>query len=246
MIKQILVILFFLSLSNLFSDDKSDADNHSNQMNPNNDAYWESRGYDERPEDWEDGGNERDYSNSDMDNHSNQMNPNNDAYWQSRGYDERPDNWGDGKNERGYKKSDWDNHSNQMNPNNEAYWESRGYNKNNYSDNNYESKVIVLYNRIKSFFTNNKSSKPNYCRTYNLFNNASKESSGKLNSNYFADMEAMYAKKCDEQKRRAIMYKQNHPIEYALKVFWKKYSTLIYWCGGIYFFFYFVGKIFSK
>ena len=33
--------------------DKADSDNHSNQCNPNNDAYWESRGYDERPEDWE-------------------------------------------------------------------------------------------------------------------------------------------------------------------------------------------------
>jgi hypothetical protein len=31
----------------------SDMDNHADQMNPNNDAYWESRGYDERPEDWE-------------------------------------------------------------------------------------------------------------------------------------------------------------------------------------------------
>lgn len=28
--------------------------NRSNQMNPNNDAYWQSRGYDERPPDWED------------------------------------------------------------------------------------------------------------------------------------------------------------------------------------------------
>ena len=27
--------------------------NHANQMNPNNDAYWQSRGYNERPEDWE-------------------------------------------------------------------------------------------------------------------------------------------------------------------------------------------------
>lgn len=27
--------------------------NRSNQLNPNNDAYWESRGYDERPDDWE-------------------------------------------------------------------------------------------------------------------------------------------------------------------------------------------------
>lgn len=32
---------------------KHDDDNHSNQLNPNNDAYWESRGYDERPDDWE-------------------------------------------------------------------------------------------------------------------------------------------------------------------------------------------------
>ena len=28
-------------------------DNHSDQMNPNNDAYWSSRGYEDRPEDWE-------------------------------------------------------------------------------------------------------------------------------------------------------------------------------------------------
>jgi hypothetical protein len=28
-------------------------DNHANQCNPNNDAYWESRGEDERPDDWE-------------------------------------------------------------------------------------------------------------------------------------------------------------------------------------------------
>lgn len=33
---------------------KDDIDNHSNQCNSNNDAYWESRGYDERPDDWED------------------------------------------------------------------------------------------------------------------------------------------------------------------------------------------------
>ncbi len=32
---------------------QSDLDNHANQMNPNNDAYWDSRGYDERPDDWE-------------------------------------------------------------------------------------------------------------------------------------------------------------------------------------------------
>ena len=33
---------------------KDDLDNHANQMNPNSDAYWESRGFDGRPEDWED------------------------------------------------------------------------------------------------------------------------------------------------------------------------------------------------
>ena len=33
---------------------RSDDDNRANQLNPNNDAYWESRGYDERPEDWQD------------------------------------------------------------------------------------------------------------------------------------------------------------------------------------------------
>ncbi|KPY58562.1 hypothetical protein ALO46_00656 [Pseudomonas syringae pv. solidagae] len=31
---------------------KQDDDNHSNQLNPNNDAYWQSRGEDERPDDW--------------------------------------------------------------------------------------------------------------------------------------------------------------------------------------------------
>lgn len=32
---------------------KADNDNHSNQLNPNNDAYCESRGYDDRLDDWE-------------------------------------------------------------------------------------------------------------------------------------------------------------------------------------------------
>ena len=34
-------------------DKKSDQDNHANQCNPNNDAYWQSRGEEERLEDWE-------------------------------------------------------------------------------------------------------------------------------------------------------------------------------------------------
>ena len=32
---------------------KEELDNHANQLNANNDAYWQSRGEDERPEDWE-------------------------------------------------------------------------------------------------------------------------------------------------------------------------------------------------
>jgi hypothetical protein len=32
---------------------KDDLDNHANQLNPNNDAYWQSRGYDKRPENWQ-------------------------------------------------------------------------------------------------------------------------------------------------------------------------------------------------
>lgn len=32
---------------------KSDNDNHSNQLNPNHDEYWNSRGEEDRPHDWE-------------------------------------------------------------------------------------------------------------------------------------------------------------------------------------------------
>lgn len=32
---------------------KDDLDNRSVQLNPNSDAYWQSRGEDERPDDWE-------------------------------------------------------------------------------------------------------------------------------------------------------------------------------------------------
>ena len=33
-------------------NDRDDRNNHANQMNPNNDAYWQVRGYNERPNDW--------------------------------------------------------------------------------------------------------------------------------------------------------------------------------------------------
>lgn len=32
---------------------KADNDNHSRQLNIEHDAYWQSRGFDERPDDWE-------------------------------------------------------------------------------------------------------------------------------------------------------------------------------------------------
>ena len=33
--------------------EQHDNDNHSNQLNPNNDEYWHSRGEDGRPDEWE-------------------------------------------------------------------------------------------------------------------------------------------------------------------------------------------------
>lgn len=32
---------------------QDELDNHSDQLNPNNDAYWQSRGFSERPDDWD-------------------------------------------------------------------------------------------------------------------------------------------------------------------------------------------------
>lgn len=71
------------------SEEKTNADNHANQMNPNNDAYWSSRGFDDNDDYYyydDDGvGSGSEYSQADLDNHANQLNPNNDAYWSSRG-----------------------------------------------------------------------------------------------------------------------------------------------------------------
>lgn len=33
--------------------EQADLDNHSNQLNPNNDEYYNSRGEDGRPDDWD-------------------------------------------------------------------------------------------------------------------------------------------------------------------------------------------------
>ncbi len=48
-------------------DNKADMDNHSNQMNPNNDTYWTDWGYDDRPDDWDDRVNSDDNSSDDSD-----------------------------------------------------------------------------------------------------------------------------------------------------------------------------------
>lgn len=72
-----------------------DLDNHANQMNPNNEAFWTSRGREQSLDDGDhaddhyaadcnDDGN-YEYTQADLDNHADQMNPNNDAYWSSRG-----------------------------------------------------------------------------------------------------------------------------------------------------------------
>lgn len=90
------------------------SNNYSNELNPNNDAYWKSRGYSSQKEGYNDNSNN---NQSNLDNRSNQLNPNNDAYYQSRG--------SDNSNEGSNSQSNNDNHSNQMNPNNDAYSSSR-------------------------------------------------------------------------------------------------------------------------
>lgn len=39
---------------NDYEPTQDDLDNHADQLNPNSDVYWQSRGEDERPDDWED------------------------------------------------------------------------------------------------------------------------------------------------------------------------------------------------
>jgi len=106
-----------------------DKNTYSNKENPNNDAYWKSRGYISRPENWREIIEEEiSETQNDLDNRSDQLNPNNDSYWKSRGYSERPDNWE--QETSNSSNAELDNHANQMNPNNEAYCYSRGGGKN--------------------------------------------------------------------------------------------------------------------
>jgi len=40
--------------TNNYTYSEDELNNHSDQLNPNNDTYWTDRGYDERPDDWQD------------------------------------------------------------------------------------------------------------------------------------------------------------------------------------------------
>lgn len=42
-----------MSKTNNHEYSQKELDNHANQLNPTSDPYWTSRGYDERPGDWE-------------------------------------------------------------------------------------------------------------------------------------------------------------------------------------------------
>ncbi len=41
------------------SHTKAENENHANQLNPNSEEYWQSRDYDERPDDWDERTNEK-------------------------------------------------------------------------------------------------------------------------------------------------------------------------------------------
>lgn len=49
--------------------------NEGDRNNPDHDAYWQARGWDDKPD------------------RSEMNNPNNDAYWVLKGFSERPDDW---------------------------------------------------------------------------------------------------------------------------------------------------------
>ena len=42
-----------MALRSDYEYSQAELDNHANQLNPCDDSYWESRGYDERPDDRE-------------------------------------------------------------------------------------------------------------------------------------------------------------------------------------------------
>lgn len=42
-----------MALKDDYEYTQAELDNHANQLNDNNDAFWDSRGYDGRPDDWE-------------------------------------------------------------------------------------------------------------------------------------------------------------------------------------------------
>ena len=86
----------------ILKPEKSESVERSIQLNPNNDAYWQARGYAKRPDNWKQlaaqaktkAGGESASAKKPQKGDSQQINnPNNDAYWQARGYAKRPSNW---------------------------------------------------------------------------------------------------------------------------------------------------------
>ncbi len=53
-ISKSLLNLFFMALRDDYNYSQEEIDHRADQLNPNNDDYWQSRGEDERPDDWQD------------------------------------------------------------------------------------------------------------------------------------------------------------------------------------------------
>ena len=49
----LLLKVFNLKKTTIMGNKKKQEDNHAEQLNPNSDKYWKSRGMKERPEDWQ-------------------------------------------------------------------------------------------------------------------------------------------------------------------------------------------------
>lgn len=49
---QVQNLLEVIIMKNDYEHSQTELDAHANDCNPNNDAYWQSRDYDERPDNW--------------------------------------------------------------------------------------------------------------------------------------------------------------------------------------------------
>ena len=70
-------------IKNNFVEQAKDNSPHRVRNSSLNEAYWQSRGYEERPDDWENDLDDND--GGDDGNRANQLNPDSDTYWSGRG-----------------------------------------------------------------------------------------------------------------------------------------------------------------